>query len=41
MAGKQTCDVGSTLVPLARQPYNDVWLYIFGKYKTSAEQFFV
>jgi hypothetical protein len=26
MADEKTCEVGSTLVPLAVGPYNDVWL---------------
>jgi hypothetical protein len=26
MVGKQTCEVGLTLAPLAIGPYNDVWL---------------
>jgi hypothetical protein len=26
MADEQTCEVGSTLAPLAIGPYNDVWL---------------
>jgi hypothetical protein len=34
MADKQTCEVGSTLAPLAVGPYNDVWEEIIGKYKT-------
>jgi hypothetical protein len=41
MAGQQTCEVGSTLVPLAAEPYNDVWFLIFGKYKTLEREFFV
>jgi hypothetical protein len=32
MADEQTCEVGSTLAPLAIGPYNDVWLQIFRQY---------
>jgi hypothetical protein len=35
MADAQTFEVGSTIVPLAVEPYNDVWLQISGKYRTS------
>jgi hypothetical protein len=35
MADEQTCEVGSTLAPLAMGPYSDVWIEIFRKYKTS------
>jgi hypothetical protein len=34
MAEEQTCKVGLALAPLAIEKYNDVWLYIFRKYKT-------
>jgi hypothetical protein len=34
MADEETCEVGSTLVPLAVGQYNDAWFWIFGKYKT-------
>jgi hypothetical protein len=30
----ETCEVGSTLAPLAIGLFSDIWLYIFGKYKT-------
>jgi hypothetical protein len=35
MADEQTFEVGSTLAPLVVGPYSDVWLEMFGIYKTS------
>jgi hypothetical protein len=41
MADERTCEVGSTLAPLTTGSYNDIWLQIFGKYKTLGQKFFV
>jgi hypothetical protein len=37
MEDEETCEVGSTLAPLAIGPHNDEWKKIFGKYQTLAQ----